>query len=108
MNVDDNSRLEIEEPLSVQINEPASTKKNGVCLWLRRIVNLDDVSNQKHHLASVHHRYVHFTLFYSSLDIHQRTRWRDQKFCDLLYLIFSMSFVPCMRPAPDNIRNRTR
>jgi membrane associated rhomboid family serine protease len=104
MNVHDNSQLEIEEPLSIQVKEPASTKKNNTCLWLRRIVNIDDASNQKHHfpvfiiVMCILHIFIHLLTYIN-------VSWKNQNFATSLHDLF-MFFVPCMRPTPEHTRIR--
>jgi membrane associated rhomboid family serine protease len=102
MNSHDNFELEIEEPLPIRVEEPASTKKNSVCLWLRRIVNLDDVPNQKHHrpvfiiVMCILHVFIYLSTYIN-------ISWKDQSFAFSLYHL-CMFFVPCMRPTSHNIR----
>jgi membrane associated rhomboid family serine protease len=104
MNSNDNLKLEIEEPFTIRVEKPASTKKNSVCLWLRRIVTLDDAPNQKHHrpvfiiVMCILHVFLYLLTYIN-------TNWKGQDFAFTL-LELCMLFVPCMRPTPHDIRIR--
>jgi len=102
MNSQDNFELKIEEMISIRVEEPASTKKNSVWLWLRRIFTLDDVPNQKHHrpvfiiVMCILHIFIHLL---KRINI----TWKDRPFQDSLFHL-CMFFIPCMRPTAHNIR----
>ncbi len=104
MNTHDSLELEMEESFSIRIEEPASTKKNNICSWLRPIVTLDDVSNEKHYrpvfiiIMCILHIFIHL-LRYINIS------WRGENFSYILFG-FLKFFVPCMRPTPDDIRMR--
>jgi membrane associated rhomboid family serine protease len=104
MNSHDNVRLEIQEQVLVQIEEPISTKKTGVCSWCRRIFNINDVPNQKHHrpvfiiVMCILHIFIYLSTYIN-------ITWNDEDFERSLINLF-MFFIPCMRPTPHHIRIR--
>ncbi|CAF1003642.1 unnamed protein product [Adineta steineri] len=104
MNNYDNIDLEMEESLSVRVEEPIRRKKNTVYLWLRRIFTLDDELNEKHYypifiiFVSVLHISIHLLRYISS-------RSKDPSLSRLLY-DGGKRYLPCMRPASDDIRLR--
>ncbi len=104
MNSHDNFELEMIEPFSIRVEEPASTKKNSVCLWLRRIITLDDVPNQKHHrpvfiiVMCILHIFIHLSTYIN-------ISWKGENFAFSLYHL-CMFYIPCMRPTPQDIRIR--
>jgi membrane associated rhomboid family serine protease len=102
MNARDSFELEMQETLSVRVEEPAPTERNSICSRLRRIVNLDDVPNQKHYrpVFVIVMCLLHISIYLST---YINIRWRGQKFMFNLLDLFRF-FVPCMRPTPDNIR----
>jgi membrane associated rhomboid family serine protease len=104
MNSQDNFELDIEEPVSIRIEEPVSTKKNAVCSYLQRIFNFDDVPNQKHHrpifiiIMCILHVFIHL-LTYINIGSNGRS-------FDIPLYHLCMFYVPCMRPTPHDIRIR--
>jgi len=105
MNNYDVVEQEMEEPLSIRVEEPAANNKNIVSSWFRRIFTLDDIPNQKHHhpifiiVMSTLHIFIHL-LTYINIS------WKGRNFELILYDLFKF-YVPCMRPTADRIRNRT-
>jgi membrane associated rhomboid family serine protease len=104
MKTHDNLELEMEEPLSIQVEQPASTKKYSAWLCLRCLVILDDAPNQKYHrpifiiIMCILHIFIHLST-YTNMD------WRGQNFAFTLFNLFKF-YMPCMRPTPDGIRIR--
>ena len=94
----------MEEPFSVRVEEPASTKKYTVSSWFRRIITLDDVPNQKHHRPwFIIVMSILYVLIYLLRYIN--IKWKGQNFA-LILLQLCGFFVPCMRPTPQDIRVR--
>ncbi|CAF1125091.1 unnamed protein product [Adineta steineri] len=104
MHTTDNVQLEMEEPLTIQVQSPVSTKQNTVCLRFRRFFTLDVLPNEKHYypvfiiIMSIIHISVHLTTYIN-------IQWRDQDFKDSLNDLW-MYYIPCMRPTPYDIRMR--
>jgi membrane associated rhomboid family serine protease len=104
MNEHDAFQLEMEEPFAIRVEEPHSTRKYTISSWFQRILTLDDVPNQKHHfpvfiiVMSVLHVFMYLLTYID-------TSWKGQDFADTLFDLFQF-FVPCMRPAPHDIRTR--
>ncbi len=94
--------LEMEESLSIRVEEPTSTKKTGRCFWIRRITNINDGSNEKHHqpvfiiFMCILHIFIHLFKYV-------KITWNGQDFEQSLTNLF-MIFLPCMRTTPDHIR----
>jgi hypothetical protein len=92
----------MEEPVSVRVEEPASTKKCTTSSWFRRIITLDDVPNQKHYrswfiiVMSILYVLIYLLRY---IDIN----WKGRNFAAILLELCDF-FVPCMRPTPRNIR----
>ncbi|CAF4317486.1 unnamed protein product, partial [Adineta steineri] len=105
MHTTDDIQLEMEEPFTVQVNHPASTKKNTVCLRFRRLFTLDVLPNEKHYypifivIISILHISIHLTTYIN-------IEWKDQRFIYSLYDLW-IYFIPCMRPTPYDIRMLT-
>ncbi|CAF3982075.1 unnamed protein product [Adineta steineri] len=89
----------MEESISIEEAKPTVTKRNNICSWLQRIVNIDDVPNQIHYYAG-------FIISTSALQIfiHLLTYinifWNGRPFRFTLSYLF-IFFVPCMRPTSD-------
>ncbi|CAF1457887.1 unnamed protein product [Adineta steineri] len=89
----------MEESIAIEDAKSTVIKKNNICSWVQRIVNIDDVPNQKHY-------YVVFIISTSTLQIfiHLLTYiniiWKGERFWFTLSCLF-MFFVPCMRPTRD-------
>jgi membrane associated rhomboid family serine protease len=102
MNNQDVFELEIEEPFSIEVNKGDSTKKSFINSWIRRIIILNDIPNQKHHRPI-------FIIFMSILHVlfylltYINTSWKGKNFAFTLFNLFKF-FVPCMRPTPHYIR----
>lgn len=98
-------QLEIEEPLSVQIEQENSARKIGLCSRCRSIFDFHDAPNEKHHrpvfiiIMCILHVFIH-------LLIYSITRWHDGYVGRSLSNL-GMVFVPCMRPTPDYTLNHT-
>ncbi|CAF1577120.1 unnamed protein product [Adineta steineri] len=98
MHTTDDIQLEMKEPLTIQVENPVSTKKNTVCLRFRRVFTLDVQPNEKHHypifiiIMSILHISIHLTTYVN-------IKWRDQRFKDSLDDLW-MYYIPCMRPTP--------
>ena len=84
------------------MEEATGNKRGKVCSGLLRIVNIDNVPNQKHHRTV-------FIAAISSLNIfihlltHINVSWQGRPFRYALCYIF-MFCIPCMRPASDTTR----
>ena len=104
MNKHNMSEVEMEESLSLQVEEPASTKKSTTGSWFQRIITLDDSSNQKHHrsvfiiVMSILHVFIHFSTY-------TNINWGGQHFVSVLFQ-FCQLCIPCVRPTPQHIRTR--
>lgn len=102
MDTRDSLELEMEEPLSIQVKQTASNERKGICARIRRIFNLDDIPNQKHHrpvfiiIMCTLHVVIHLSTYIN-------TTLKGRKIPDTIYNL-SMFFGPCIRPAPDAIR----
>ncbi|UJR17345.1 hypothetical protein I4U23_004240 [Adineta vaga] len=104
MKNDDDMRLETEESLVIQVEEPVLKKKNSIRLWCRHIFTLDVTSNEKHHfpifiiIMSILHISIHLTKYINVL-------WRGQLFSDSLTDLLFFN-IPCMRPTAYDLRMR--
>jgi len=104
MNNYDVVEQEMEEPLSIRVEEPAANNKNIVSSWFRRIFTLDDIPNQKHHhpifiiVMSTLHVFMYFLTYIN-------TSWKGEDFNVTLFNLCKF-YIPCMRPTPYNIRTR--
>lgn len=104
MNKHNMPEVEMEESLSVQVEEPSSTRKSTTGSWFQRITSLDDSSNQKHHrsvfiiVMSILHVFIYFSTYIN-------ISWKGQNFV-LTLLEFCQLHIPCVGPAPQYIRTR--
>jgi len=102
MNTHDTSELEMEEPLTIRVEEPVSTNNYSFRSLFRHIFTLDDVPNKEHHrpvftiFISIFHIFLYFLTY-----IHNN--WKRQNFVFRLYNI-STFLLPCMQPAPHTTR----
>ncbi len=96
--------LEIEEPLSVQVEQPSATKKYTISSWFQRLFTLDNSSNEEQHhpVFIIIMSMVHVIMY---LLTHLKTSWKGQRFGLTLFDLFQF-FVPCMQPASHDIRIR--
>ena len=101
MNDQENVRLEIEEPASVQIEQAISTRRAGVCSWCRRLFNFHDAPNEKHHrpVFIIVMSILHVSIY---LLRYMKIKWNGRNFGYLLHNL-GMLFLPCMRPTPNYI-----
>ncbi|CAF1091796.1 unnamed protein product [Adineta steineri] len=89
----------MEESIVIEDAKPTVIKKNNICSWLRRIVNIDDEPNQKHY-------YAVFIIGTGALQVfiylltYINIIWKGERFWFTLSCLF-MFFVPCMRPTSD-------
>ncbi|CAF1387037.1 unnamed protein product [Adineta steineri] len=102
MHTTNDIQLELEEPFTVQVQSPVSTKQNTVCLRIRRFFSVDVLPNEKHYyplfiiIMSIIHIFIHFTTYIN-------IQWRDQDFKHSLHDLWRY-YIPCMRPLPYDIR----
>ncbi|CAF1387127.1 unnamed protein product [Adineta steineri] len=96
MHTTDDTQLELEEPFTVQVQSPLSTKKITICMRFRRLFTLDVLPNEKHYypifiiIISILHIFIHLATYIN-------IRWRHQRF-------LWAYFIPCMRPTAYDIR----
>ncbi|CAF1429643.1 unnamed protein product [Adineta steineri] len=104
MHTTDNIQMELEEPFTVQVDNPVFTKKITICMRFRRFFTLDVLPNEKHYypifiiILSIIHISIHLTTYIN-------IEWKDQRFIYSLHDLW-MYYIPCMRPTPYDIRMR--
>ncbi|CAF0926342.1 unnamed protein product [Adineta steineri] len=100
----DASSLELEEPFTIQIARPVSTRNYNIKSFIRRIFNLNDVPNKKQHLPLfiIAISILHISIYFSRFIYDSK---KDQHFAMTLYHLFKL-YIPCMRPTSHFIRSR--
>ncbi|CAF4052201.1 unnamed protein product, partial [Adineta steineri] len=102
MHTTDDTQLELQEPFTVQVQSPVSTKKITICMRFRRFFTLDVLPNEKHYypifiiILSIIHISIHLTTYIN-------IEWKDERFIYSLHDLW-MYYIPCMRPTPYDIR----